>query len=347
MKLLTVAVPTFNTEKYLERCLQSLVYDDKALESLEIIVVNDGSTDNSLAIAREYEKKYPNTIVIIDKPNGGHGSAINKALGIAKGKYFRVVDSDDWVNIIDFPDHFKDLKKYDVDIVLTNYNRELVYEGASEEFKYGEVIPYGRVFNLSDFDLKLFKDNYFFLATSDFRTEFLRKAGVKLDEKTYYVDMEFVIFPIKEMSTFVYLNYNIYRYYQGRNDQSISAQSMVRNRIDHEKVLRKLLHFYKMTKLSKNKKKYVAKILILMLNSHYMIYCGQKTQEKSMTNEIRAFDLFLNREYGALYDKVAVKFPYIAIYRSSKFMFIHNFYAIYKKYVDHVIFAKGKGEKYS
>ena len=93
MKILSIVVPTYNVEKYLERCIDSLVYDEKVLNDLEILIVNDGSKDNSLQIAKKYEKQYPNTIKVIDKENGGHGSTINAGLKVATGKYFRVIDS--------------------------------------------------------------------------------------------------------------------------------------------------------------------------------------------------------------------------------------------------------------
>jgi len=343
MKLLTVAVPTYNTEKYLDRCLLSLLHDESVLDQLEIIIINDGSKDNSLSIARRYEKKFPGSIIVIDKTNGGHGSTINAALKIAKGKYFRVIDSDDWVNIIDFPRLIKELDKYDVDIVLTNYTRELVYEGAHVKFIYSDKIQYNKNYDMSDFDYKLFDDDYFFMATSNIKTETLRKSLLMLDEKTFYVDMEYVIFPIKEMSDFVYLNYDIYRYFIGRGDQSISIKSMVKNRKDHEKVLLKLLNFYKYTKMNKNKRDYVKKILVLMLNSHYMIYCGGKAENNLMKKEIKIFDSQLLENYPDLYKAVAKKFPYIDQYRSTKFLFTKSFFSFYKKYVNHQLRIRARG----
>ena len=100
-KILTVLIPVYNTEKYIKRCLDSLI-DESIIDNIEILIVSDGSKDNSILIAKDYEKKYPNSIKIIEKENGGHGSTINKGLEIATGKYFRVLDSDDWFNTSDF-----------------------------------------------------------------------------------------------------------------------------------------------------------------------------------------------------------------------------------------------------
>ena len=110
MKVLTVLVPTYNVEKYLRRCLDSLLLPE-VFEEIEVLVVNDGSKDGSADIARAYEKKYPQTVVFVDKENGGHGSTINVGIEKAQGTYFKVLDSDDWVNIGDFIEFVKRLKE--------------------------------------------------------------------------------------------------------------------------------------------------------------------------------------------------------------------------------------------
>ena len=118
-KILSVVVPTYNVKNYLDRCLLSLTADEHTLRDLDIIIVNDGSLDSSLEIAKRYEKKYSESITVIDKENGGHGSTINTGLKYAIGKYFRVLDSDDWVNTLDFKPFIKDLKNF-VDYFDTN-----------------------------------------------------------------------------------------------------------------------------------------------------------------------------------------------------------------------------------
>ena len=151
MKTLTIIIPTYNVEKYLKRCIDSILYDTTILKDIEVIIVNDGSIDNSLQIANKFEKEYPETVIVINKENGGHGSTINAGLKIASGKYFRVVDSDDWVNIDDFSKYVNDLKKLDEDIVLTNYSRELLYTGESIKFKY-KNLEYNKKYDLNKFN---------------------------------------------------------------------------------------------------------------------------------------------------------------------------------------------------
>ena len=109
MKILSIAIPVYNTEKYIKRCMDSILLKE-IIDDIEIILVNDGSKDNSINIMNEYKDSYPQSVVVIDKENGGHGSTINAALTVASGKYFRVLDSDDWFDSIDFITFVKNLK---------------------------------------------------------------------------------------------------------------------------------------------------------------------------------------------------------------------------------------------
>lgn len=322
-KVLTIVVPTYNTEKYLGRCLDSLVFDNKILNLIEIIIVNDGSKDNSLSIAREYEKKYSKSIIVIDKENGGHGSTINAAIKIATGKYFKVLDSDDWVNVEDFSKFVNDLKELETDIVLTNYSRELIFTGEEINFTYPEELKYNYEYDLNKFDFDILKDTYFFMATSTYKTKILQDINLYLDEKTYYVDMEYNAFPINNINTMIYLNYDIYKYYIGRPGQSINLNSFIKNRKDHEKVLRRLLDFLKNGKLKANKKKYVIKILLLLLNTHYGIYCktpiNDKKLQKLMKKEIKEFDSYIKENHDDVYKILLQRYPYIEFSSMTKF----------------------------
>lgn len=340
MKVLSLVVPTYNVEKYLERCLDSLVFDEKIQKDIEIIIVNDGSKDDSLKIAKEYEKKYPESIIVIDKENGGHGSTINAGLKIAKGKYFRVIDSDDWVNIIDFSKFVKDLKKMDEDIILNNYSRELLYSGESIKFKY-KNLEYNKHYDLDKFDYSLLKEDYFFMATSTFKTEKLRKSKVILDEKTFYVDMEFILLPFLEMDSMIYLNYDIYRYFIGRPDQSINIQSYVRNRKHHEKVLLRLLEFYKNIKGNVKKKEYIFKIISQMLNSHYIIYCKAKLHNKGELKEIRKFNNLLKENYIDFYNEIRKSYRYIKWNQKTNFVFSQSCNNLLSKLADRFDSRKG------
>ncbi len=318
-KILSIIVPTYNVENYLDRCLLSLTYDRTALDKIEIIVVNDGSKDGSVKVAQKYEKQYPHSVIVIDKENGGHGSTINAGLKIAKGKYFRVIDSDDWVNIDHFGNFVHEIEKLDCDTVITNYSREYAYNGTRQLCIYADL-EYNQLYNIDDMDLALLGNDYLYMATSTVKTEKLRKAGLQLDEHTFYVDMEYNILPIEELTTFTYLNFDIYRYWLGRPEQSMDTKNTFRNRHHHEKVLRRIIDFYATAKLSNNKRKYVEKIITLMLNSHYFIYCNQRVSSEA-TLEIKTFDRWLCDTSPELYNGVSQKFSYIDHYRKTGFIF--------------------------
>lgn len=317
-KILSIVVPTYNVEKYLDRCLISLLNDKSILNDIEIIVVNDGSKDNSLQIARKYEKEYPKTIVVVDKENGGHGSTINVGMEKATGKYFRVLDSDDWFNIDEFPKYINDLKKTDADLVLTNFRKEVVYDSSIDPFTYKGLLEPNKVYEFDKIDFDKFGEICFALATMSIKTEILRKANFKLDEKRFYVDMEYILFPIPYIDTVLYLDYDIYRYYIGRPDQSVSVPTMIKNREHHDFVARRLVKFYADTKTTDNKKKYIRKVLKVLLNTQYYIYCDNKVPEHAK-KDIRSFDKYLKETSKELYEET--NYGFIKANRKTNFTF--------------------------
>lgn len=331
-KVLTIVVPTYNVEKYLERCIMSLIQDEKILNMLDIIIVNDGSKDNSLEIAKKYEKQFPNCIRVIDKENGGHGSTINAGLKAAKGKYFRLLDSDDWVNVDDFPNYVRDLCKLDADIVVTDYTLERVFSNISFPIKYN--IEKNKLTKFDDLDIKSLYPSYFANAASTFKTEKLRKSNLYLDEKCFYVDMEYIILPLKEINDYIYLDYNIYRYFFGRAGQSVNYDSLVKNRAMHEKVLKRLIDFYKNEKLSETKHEYIKYIISLMLNTHYNIYTKSNLPSKKCEKEIKEFDKYLKNIAPDLYKDTKEKFRSIKWNRNTKYIFAQGKRKLFSRYAD-------------
>lgn len=305
MKVLTLVIPVYNTEKYVKRCLDSILIED-VLEDIEVITVNDGSKDGSVEILRRYEKMYPNSVVVIDKENGGHGSTVNAGLEKATGKYFRVIDSDDWVNSHDFVTFVNKLKNEDADLVVTNYRKELIYSGESEYLEYTDLED-DVLYDFDEIDLGILKGEYFVMATSTYKTELLRRAKLKLFEKTFYVDMQYNIIPIPELKTFKFLDLDIYRYFIGRPGQSMDLANFVRNRAQHEKVMKFLVEFYCERKetLSKNKNEYISLILYYMLTTNYYIYCVYcKKGNSEIHKEIMSFDKYLKEKDNELYKRL-------------------------------------------
>lgn len=329
-KTLTVLIPVYNTEIYLRRCLDSILIKE-VLKDIEVLIVSDGSKDDSVNIAKEYEKNYPGTVRLIEKENGGHGSTINIGIKQATGKYFKVVDSDDWVNCLDFVRFVQRLKKEDSDCVVTDYKQLHVYN--QREFSYGfEGLKDGVVYNFDEFDLSLLKGEYFVMACSTYKLEILKKSNINLLEKTFYVDMQYNVESILSVETFTYYNLNIYRYYIGRRDQSVNITSFVRNKLHHEKVMKHLIDFFctNFNKMSSSKKHYIEMILCYMLNTHYTIFCEYDTSHTDAYKQIKAFDLYLKEVSPYLY-KLSNNMGFIRYHRKSKFLFVKTQSRIMRK----------------
>lgn len=287
-KVLTVVIPTYNMEKYLENCLNSFIFDEKE-EGLEVLIVNDGSKDNSINIAKEYEKKYPNIFKIVDKENGGHGSTINAGLKVATGKYFKVVDADDWVETNQFKLLFEELKKLDADCVVCNYYH--VFEQSNKKkFINCLMSDYNMVTPIKSTDK--FK---FYMAATTFKTEIIK--DVVIDEKCFYVDVEYNELCTSRCKTFINLDLNVYRYRIGRAGQSVSIAGFYKHREDHYRVIKTLLN-----NISNNS----AELIILgccdTIMHHYSNYISIYSIDKATRKELIEFDNFL-KNYPDLYKR--------------------------------------------
>ncbi len=321
MKILTIVVPTYNTEKYLRRCLDSVLVEE-VLEDIEVIVVSDGSKDGSLKIMREYAREFPKTVNVIDKENGGHGSTINAGLKVANGKYFRVLDSDDWFNTHDFILLIQRLKNLDTDLVVTNYRKEHVYNEVSEYLEY-KNLEEGKTYSFDAFDLDILAGEYFVMATSMYKTSVLREAKLELLEKTFYVDMIYNAIPILKTNTFSYLDLDIYRYFIGRKDQSVNLDSFVRNQAHHDRVVRYLIEFYENNKAEMNqfKQSYIRLMFKYMIYTHYCIFLMYEKDMNNSYNQLKAFDAYLKKASQELYSLMST-YRYIGKHRDTKFIFV-------------------------
>lgn len=236
MKLLSVAIPSYNSEDYLHVCVDSLL---KGGSSVEIIIVNDGSKDRTQAIAERYQHDYPDIVKVIHKENGGHGSAVNAGLSAATGLYFKVVDSDDWVNEEAYKallDSLKQFEKMKADerpqVIVSNY----VYEKEGKKNKrimsYTGLFPENKVFGWSEMG-RFLKGTYMMMHALMYNTNFLRSTSLVLPEHTFYVDNLFASVPLQYVERLYYKNVDFYRYWIGRPDQSVQEQTMIK-RLDQQ-----------------------------------------------------------------------------------------------------------------
>lgn len=270
-KLLTITIPTYNTEQYLPRCIESLIVPS-FMDQLEILVVIDGSPDNSAAVARKYEEQYPDTIKVIEKENGGHGSTINKGVELASGKYFRVLDSDDWFDTAEFEKYLKELVKWDVDFVLNPYRKYFVTNSSEQLIPVEGNHPTYQMLDVEKTDFSnLIGFKFILMAEVTYKTEVLRKANIVLPEKTYYVDSIYVLCNIKELNSYVVFDQPVYYYYIGREGQSMNVESIKRNMdsiITYVKYITNYFEEYKNV-LSPNKRLYVEKEVSKLLINQF------------------------------------------------------------------------------
>jgi glycosyltransferase involved in cell wall biosynthesis len=229
----------------MKKCIDSLLVGG---DDVEIIIVNDGSKDATPEIGAEYAAKFPSIIKLVNKENGGHGSAVNAGLAVATGLFFKVVDSDDWVRESAYAKILETLKNFAggdqvLDMLISNFVYEKEGEQRHKVMRYHHALPIDRLFTWND--VKHFrKGQYILMHSVIFRTKLLRDCGLKLPEHTFYVDNIYVFEPLLAVKNMYYLDVNFYRYYIGRSDQSVNEKVMI-SRIDQQiKVNRIMYDFY-------------------------------------------------------------------------------------------------------
>ena len=238
MKTISFAIPCYNSAEYMDTCIKSILACDDGSGDIEIIIVDDGSTkDETPQKADEWEAAHPGIIRAIHQKNGGHGAAVNTGLANAEGVYFKVVDSDDWLDA----DAMRIIMEYlrsqcasdsPTDLVIGNYVYEKVFEGTRTVMDYKNVFPHDREFTWDD--TKRFKRSQYLLMHSViYRTQLLRDIGLKLPEHCFYVDNIFVYVPLPHVKTIRYFDVDMYRYFIGREGQSVNEDIMM-SRIDQQ-----------------------------------------------------------------------------------------------------------------
>lgn len=280
MKLISFVVPCYNSSSYMHHALDTIL---EIKEDIELIIVNDGSTDDTLKIAKEYQKKYPKVIKVIDKENGGHGSGVNAGLGIASGKYFKVVDSDDWVDTSSLKKVVATLKKQDVDMLIVNYVYEK--EGSPKEMGYLNVFKENEIFTWQE--VGHFKVSEYLLMHSVFyKTSLLKEIHLTLPEHTFYVDNIFVYYPLPFVKTMYYLNVPLYRYFIGRTDQSVNERVMI-GRVDEQiKVTKMMIDFFDpLTIEPKSLQKYLIHYLDIMMTISTILLKLANTKEANLKSK--------------------------------------------------------------
>lgn len=274
MKLLSFCVPCYNSQDYMEKCVSSLLYGG---EDVEIIIVDDGSSDNTAIIGDRLEKENPGIVRCIHQENGGHGEAVNTGIKEARGLFYKVVDSDDWVDEKAYEKVLNKLRDITqasehLDLMICNF----VYEkqGATHKkvMAYKKVLPQDKIFTWDEVG-HFHTGQYILMHSVIYRTKLLRDCKMKLPAHTFYVDNIFVFEPLPSVKYMYYLDVNFYRYFIGRDDQSVNESVMI-GRVDQQlKVSRLMIDFMTSHPISNSKtRRYMKNYLdIIMTISSIML----------------------------------------------------------------------------
>lgn len=239
-KTLSIIVPSYNAEGYLCETIPTMLSISN-LEKLEIVIVNDGSKDNTLTIANQLKERYPQTIIVIDKENGGHGSTINAGIKVATGKYFKVVDADDWVDSKNLSDLIEYLDTVDDDEVISPFIKVYMDTNSEETYSYN-VRNSRKTYKYSEFLSEI--NELPKMHSITVKTSILRDNNIEIDENCFYVDLEYNTFPMPYIKTISYFDKAVYRYRLGSPTQSVSMPSYIKNVKMHETVIFSLIDFY-------------------------------------------------------------------------------------------------------
>ena len=281
MKLLSIAIPSYNSEAFMRKCIDSLLPGG---EEVEIIIVNDGSKDGTGAIADEYAAKYPTIVKAVHQENGGHGEAVNAGLRNATGLYYKVVDSDDWVNeeaYLKILNTLGNLVKSGnmIDMLISNYVYEKEGKKRKKVMQYRTAFPTDTVFTWDDVKF-LHVGQYILMHSVIYRTQMLKDCALELPKHTFYVDNIYVYHPLPYVKKMYYMDVNFYRYYIGREGQSVQEKVMI-GRIDQQiRVNKILIDDCDVWKL-KNKKlrNYMLSYLEIMMTVSSILAIRSKTEE--------------------------------------------------------------------
>ncbi len=309
MKYISFAIPSYNSESYMENAIQSIL---PAGEDAEILIVNDGSKDRTQEIGEEYAEKYPTIVKVINKENGGHGDAVNYGLMHATGKYFKVVDSDDWVDeealhsILVF---LKELEREDkeIDMLVSNYVYEKVGAARKKCIHYRNVLPQNEVFSWDDIG-RFHLDQYILMHSVIYRTSMLKLSQMTLPKHTFYVDNIYVYYPLPFVQKIYYMDVDFYRYFIGREDQSVNEKIMI-SRVDQQIFVTKtMIDMYQLRDVESRKlRHYMVNYLAIMMTVSSILLIRSKKQEnlekkRNLWRYLKKRDIktYLRIRYGIL-----------------------------------------------
>lgn len=319
-KLLSIIIPTYNMEKYLNKCLDSLLIKT-GLEYLEVIVVNDGSSDSSLSIAQAYQQKYPDVFVIIDKTNGNYGSCINAGLPVAKGKYIKILDADDSFSTPILEELIKNINGIDVDLLLTDY--VTIDEGGQTLSQYSYQYPELQIFDFPRF----FTDRkasvpYIHMHNVAYKRENIIHIKYKQTEGISYTDVEWTFIPMTTVKTAYYLKKPLYKYLLGRAGQTVNPKTLMKNMYSMEKLSFSLIDKYNTchAHLTPLYQEYLFYRAVVEVSRIYRLYLAYKNTDTQALIKFDAQIKQLNQDIYKHTEGLTINryLKYIKVWRDNK-----------------------------
>lgn len=322
-KILSIVIPSYNVEAYLEQTLESFVAEE-ILGEIEVLVIDDGSADRTAEIGKMFQDQYPETFRVISKKNGGHGSTINRGAEECKGRYFKVVDGDDWVKTEDFAQLVQRLKACDADCVVTDY-----YE-VNDQTKALTEKTFPKLKELTDGGQK----NVPFESAAacgllpmhalTIKSSILKENEIRMDENSFYVDVEYVLFPVPYIRTVTYFPLFIYMYRLAVATQSVSMQGYRRHIQNHMDVILHLAEFAENYRKESRetcpeKMHYIGKRIAQMAGDQVTIFLSYPADDKENKRRFQEFDAALKEKSRWIYELSGKESGLLSALRKTKF----------------------------
>ena len=316
-KLITFVVPCYNSQDYLEKCINSLL---PAEELSEILIVNDGSTDKTGVIADDYAKKFPSIVRVLNQENSGHGEGINHGVRKATGKYFKVVDSDDWLDSHALSRVLRCLQACDerggVDMMVTNYVYTHENKVMDKVIDYRSALPQNKIFGWDDTS-RFHAWQHLTLHSTIYRTQILKEKGIELPKHVFYEDNLYVYQPLPYVEKIYYLDCDLYRYWVGRAGQSVSRELLKKRYPDQILVAKLIFKCHDIAKLEESNPKlaaymYRSAAFMLVLASLFPRLARTDEGERQrieMWNELKEYNPTMYKKIRSYYMTTMVNRP--------------------------------------
>lgn len=268
MKILTLSVAAYNIENYIENMIEKIC-DCDFLNELEVLIIDDGATDQTGEIAKKYNRRFPDTFQFIHKENGGWGSTVNTGIAYATGKYFKLLDGDDYITGEELNAFIKYLKNIETDMVYTEFRS---FDDSSNNTIKQFTIPCNLERGISYYLENVAQYIYPRMHSIAFKSELLKKNNVEITEHCFYTDVEYVMKSLQYVKTISFFEGNTYNYRIARQGQSVSVEGLKKHYNDHVQMTLRMLELYKKLKVTDSIKTLYIRRIKDLIEAQYIIF---------------------------------------------------------------------------